>query len=270
MKVLVLGGGVVGVTTAYYLARDGHEVTVVERHSAAAAETSCANAGLLAPAHAYAWASPKAPRNSPQVALHEGSGTAAQAEGGSAHVALGIAIPRPVHRGAGEDQHAPQGCGCACTRSNGLNEVVADTGVEYERSGEGQTSTSTAPSGAWRRESRIPPSCASRESGLQVLDRDAIAGIEPALEPAREPVRGRAPRDGRSERGTRGCSPANLAAHCTEHLGVRFEYGTRAAAIVASADRIERVTTDRGDRTADAVRAGGRTRVAISWPPRSE
>ena len=60
MRVLVLGGGVIGVTTAYYLARDGHEVTVVERHPAAAGETSYANAGLVAPAHAYAWASPKA------------------------------------------------------------------------------------------------------------------------------------------------------------------------------------------------------------------
>lgn len=62
MKVAVLGAGVIGVTTAYELARDGHEVTVIERLAEAAAETSCANAGLFSPGHAYTWASPKAPK----------------------------------------------------------------------------------------------------------------------------------------------------------------------------------------------------------------
>ncbi len=61
MRILVLGGGVIGVTSAYYLAREGHDVTVIDRQSEAASETSSANAGLLAQGHAYAWASPKAP-----------------------------------------------------------------------------------------------------------------------------------------------------------------------------------------------------------------
>lgn len=49
MRVVVLGAGVVGVTTAYELARDGHEVTVIDRLDRAASETSYANAGLIAP-----------------------------------------------------------------------------------------------------------------------------------------------------------------------------------------------------------------------------
>ena len=53
MKVLVLGGGVIGVTSAHALARDDHEVTVIERHDAVAQETSFANAGLVAPGHSY-------------------------------------------------------------------------------------------------------------------------------------------------------------------------------------------------------------------------
>ncbi len=60
MKVLVLGGGVVGVATAFYLAEDGHEVTLVERNEQAASETSYANAGLVTPGDSYAWASPDA------------------------------------------------------------------------------------------------------------------------------------------------------------------------------------------------------------------
>lgn len=61
MRVVVLGAGIVGVTTAWYLAGDGHEVVVVERQAAAARETSFANAGLIAPGHVYSWASPRAP-----------------------------------------------------------------------------------------------------------------------------------------------------------------------------------------------------------------
>ncbi len=61
MRVVVLGAGVVGVTTAWYLAGDGHEVVVVDRQAAVGRETSFANAGLIAPGHVYSWASPRAP-----------------------------------------------------------------------------------------------------------------------------------------------------------------------------------------------------------------
>ena len=60
MKIVVLGAGVVGTAAAYWLARDGHEVTVVERHPGAAQGTSYANAGLVSPGDATAWASPAA------------------------------------------------------------------------------------------------------------------------------------------------------------------------------------------------------------------
>src|SRR3990172_3935008 len=60
MKVAVLGAGVVGVASAYYLARDGHEVTVIDRQPAAASEASYGNAGLVSPGDSYAWASPAA------------------------------------------------------------------------------------------------------------------------------------------------------------------------------------------------------------------
>jgi D-amino-acid dehydrogenase len=62
MRALVLGAGIVGITTAYELNRDGHEVTVIDREAEPASFTSYANAGLFAPAHAYAWSSPAAPK----------------------------------------------------------------------------------------------------------------------------------------------------------------------------------------------------------------
>jgi D-amino-acid dehydrogenase len=61
MKVLVLGGGVIGVTTAYYLAKAGHEVHVLERQSGVALETSYANAGEISPGYAAPWAAPGVP-----------------------------------------------------------------------------------------------------------------------------------------------------------------------------------------------------------------
>jgi D-amino-acid dehydrogenase len=62
VRIIVLGAGVVGVTAAWYLARDGHEVTVVDRQNAAAQETSFANGGQVAGAFAEPWASPKVPK----------------------------------------------------------------------------------------------------------------------------------------------------------------------------------------------------------------
>src|SRR5271167_1788674 len=61
MRIVVLGGGVVGVTTAYQLQRDGHEVVVVERNPEVASGASWGNAGMIAPGHSFVWSSPRAP-----------------------------------------------------------------------------------------------------------------------------------------------------------------------------------------------------------------
>ncbi len=61
MRVIVLGAGVVGTASAWYLARAGHEVTVVERQGAAGLETSFANGGQISVSHAEPWANPDAP-----------------------------------------------------------------------------------------------------------------------------------------------------------------------------------------------------------------
>lgn len=61
MKVIVLGAGVVGTTTAYFLAEDGHEVTVLDRQSAPGLETSFANGAQISACHAKPWAAPNVP-----------------------------------------------------------------------------------------------------------------------------------------------------------------------------------------------------------------
>ena len=62
MQVAVVGGGVVGVCTAYFLAAAGHQTVVLERYSNVALETSFGNAGLMAPGHAAPWAAPGMPQ----------------------------------------------------------------------------------------------------------------------------------------------------------------------------------------------------------------
>mgnify|MGYP001051791117 FL=1 len=55
MKVIVLGAGVIGVTSAWYLAQAGHDVTVVDRQAGPALETSFANAGEVSPGYSSPW-----------------------------------------------------------------------------------------------------------------------------------------------------------------------------------------------------------------------
>ena len=61
MRIAVIGAGIIGVTTAFELAVDGHDVTVFERRSAVAEETSFANAGVIAPGYVTPWAAPGMP-----------------------------------------------------------------------------------------------------------------------------------------------------------------------------------------------------------------
>ncbi|MCC3861266.1 D-amino acid dehydrogenase [Pseudemcibacter aquimaris] len=58
MKIIIVGAGVVGTTSAYFLAKEGHDVTVIERQDGPALETSFANAGMLTPSMADPWNSP--------------------------------------------------------------------------------------------------------------------------------------------------------------------------------------------------------------------
>lgn len=61
MHVLIMGSGIIGVTSAWYLARAGHQVTVIERQSGPALETSFGNAGMISPGYSAPWAAPGVP-----------------------------------------------------------------------------------------------------------------------------------------------------------------------------------------------------------------
>ena len=249
MKILVLGGGVIGVTTAYYLARDGHEVTVVERHPAAASETSYANAGLVAPAHAYAWASPKAPKILFKSLFMKDQALRLKLR---ADLRMWRWALRFLAQCTEERARINTLCKLRlCVYSvERLNEVVADTGVAYDGLAKGNLYLYRSGQSF---EKGVAHTAILREQGVEmrVLDRDGLAGIEPALEPVKDRLAGgmHAPGD---QSGDARMFTRNLAAWCAGHLGVHIEYDTRVTALVASGGRIERAVTDRGARDADA------------------
>ena len=264
MRVLVLGGGVVGVTTAYYLARDGHEVAVLERHPTAAAETSYANAGLLAPAHAYAWASPKAPKILFKSLFRKDQALRLKLRADPRMWRWGLQFLAQCTETRARRNTLRKVRLCLYSVER-LNEVVADTGVAYDGLEKGNLYL-------YRSERSLAKGIAHtailREQGVEmrVLDRDGIAGIEPALDPVKDRIAGGllAPGD---QSGDARMFSRNLAAHCAERLGVRFEYDTRVTAIVAGGDRIERVSSDRGEHRADAfVLAAGHESPFLAAP----
>ena len=108
MKTLVLGAGVVGVTTAYFLAKAGHEVTILDERDGVGLEASAGNAGIIATGHAFAWASPGAPAHALGVAARRRDGHPRAARVGPAPVRVGAPLPARVHGGAVAAQHARQ------------------------------------------------------------------------------------------------------------------------------------------------------------------
>ncbi len=248
MKVLVLGSGVIGVTTAYYLAKDGHEVTVIDRQAEAASETSFANAGLIAPAHAYAWASPKAPG------------------------ILWKSLFKPdqaLRLKLRADPHMWSWCWLflrQCTEERArintirklklcvysvecLDAVVKDTGIEYEALRRGNIYV-------YRSQESFDQGVSHmgilQDQGLElkVLDRDAVAAIEPVLAKVKFRIAG-AVHSATDQSGNARVFSRHLAEHCANKLGVNFLLGTTIKRIETSGDRVERVVTDRGARNAD-------------------
>ena len=108
MKALVLGAGIVGITTAYELNRDGYDVTVIDREAEPASFTSYSNAGLFAPGHAYAWSSPAAPKILLRSLWRGRSGAAFQAQCRSALLGMDVALLGAMHARARRHQHDAQ------------------------------------------------------------------------------------------------------------------------------------------------------------------
>jgi D-amino-acid dehydrogenase len=247
MRVLIMGAGVAGVTAAWRLLEDGHEVTVVERHPAAAAETSFANAGLVAPGHAFAWASPKAAKTLLKSLLLKDQPLRFRLSREPAfwRWSLRFLAQCTSARARRNTQIKHR----LCRYSQAALQAVADaTGIDYDGARRGilylHRSQATLDRGAANMQ-------ILRDAGqqLEVVDRERAAAIDPALAASKEKIAGAIYSPG-DESGDACKFTRALAELCIER-GAVFHYGTTFRALAAAGDRIERVVSDRGELSAD-------------------
>ena len=249
MKIIVLGAGVIGVTTAWQLLGDGHQVTVIERAGGPAQLTSFANAGLVAPGHAFAWASPTAPgmmlrslwrgdqaiRFRPRLSVRQWAWVArflGQCNGASARLNTGRKARLCVYSQAMLDQ------------------VVAETGISFDERRGGLVFF-------YRTRASFEAAAAKcqilRDAGIaiEVLDRDATVAKDPGLAAARGEIAGSlfAATDAS---GDAHLFTVGLARKCAGG-GVAFRYGEEVLDLRTRGREVTAVVTDRGDVAADAI-----------------
>ena len=248
MRVLVMGGGVVGVTTAYQLQRDGHEVVVVERLDDVARDTSLGNAGMIAPGHSFVWSSPKAPwillkslvlRDQ---ALRFKPSLDPQLWRWSWRFLMQCTTARARANTLRKHQ-------IAVYSQEVLQQTLADAAVAYDRNTNGILYFYRD---AAALEAGVAHMQILAEDGqhIEVLDRAQVVAREPALAASAEKIAGGilCPTD---ETGDCAMFTRGLAEICRIR-GVAFRTGVTVQAIETAGDTVTGVRTDRGVLTADA------------------
>jgi D-amino-acid dehydrogenase len=248
MKVLVLGGGVVGVTTAYFLAKTGHEVTIVEEKDGLGLEASAGNAGIIAPGHSFAWASPAAPG----MLLRSLRGE---------ETAIRVRLGSDPHLYAWGLRFLLE-CAPARARRNTLvklrlcqysqrvmGEVARAEGIDYHAITKGALYLyrDAALLGTGIKKMAL---LAEHGQKQEILDAAGVAKLDPVFEPVQDKIAG-AIRDLGDASGDSRLFTERLGALCRDRLGVTVKLGTRITALRAGPDQIDAAVTDEGVLTAD-------------------
>jgi D-amino-acid dehydrogenase len=248
VKVIVLGAGIVGVTSAWFLARNGHEVTVVDRQPGPARETSFANGGQVSITHSTPWANPSTPIHILQWLGREDAPLLFRPRADLAQWLWGArflleCLPSRTRRNI-ERIHE------IVTYSHAVQDALtAELALEYDSVRRGILKIFTDP-----RELAAAVTPAMRVPGAPraFKTRDECVAIEPALAGSRLTIHGGIymPRD---ESGDAHKFAVELAAHC-ERAGVRFRYGTDVDALESEGGRIAGVRV-RGQAAAERLAA---------------
>ncbi len=249
MKVLVLGGGVIGVASAYYLAKAGHEVTVVDRQSGPALETSFGNAGEVSPGYSAPWAGPGVPLKAIKWMLMQHSplviwpmfdpamwrwGAMMLANCSAKAYALNKSRMVPI---------AEYSRDC-------LKALRAETGIAYDDRAQGTLQL-------FRTQKQLDSIGGDvtvlKQYGVpfEVLDRAGFTAVEPALKLTQDKFVGalRLPNDETGDCHLFSSRLAEMAAA----LGVEFKWNTRIQSLQVGGGAVTGVFTDAGLLTADKV-----------------
>jgi len=247
MHVLILGSGVIGTTTAYYLARAGHQVTVVDRQPGVALETSFANAGEVSPGYSAPWAGPGVPLKAIKWLLMQHRPLVIKSLLDPAMWRWGLQMLRNCTAERYRINKARMVRLAEYSRDC-LRELRADTGIRYDERSLGtlQLFRTQAQLDGMGKDIEI-----LKEYGVpfEVLDRAGYVQYEPALAPVKDKFVGalRLPGD---ETGDCHLFTQNLAT-LARGLGVDFRFGENIVGIDHANGDIAGVRTDRGTLTAD-------------------
>ena len=188
MKVAVLGAGVIGVTTAYYLARAGAQVTVIERQAGPAQETSFANAGQLSFGYSTPWAAPGIPLKALRWLFEPHAPLSVRPDGTLFQLRWLAAMLQncSASRYATNKERMLR---LATYSRECLRELREDTGIAYEGRAGGtlQLFRSEQQLDTAQRDIRILQACGV---GFELLDRAGVCRVEPALAQAGAPIAG--------------------------------------------------------------------------------
>lgn len=243
MKVVVLGAGVVGVTTAYELACDGHEVTVIDRLDAAASETSYANAGLIAPGHSYTWSSPKAPKILLRSLIDRSQALVFRPSLDPKLYLWSLQFLRncTAERASSNTKRKVRLCRYSQDR---LAQIAERTGVAYDGLSGGLLYLYRKPE-SFERGTLNTRVLTEEGLELRAVSADEAVRIDPSLSDAKHKFAGaiHCPTDGS---GDARLFTRNLAEYCATHLGVKFLYNTEIADLESSGGRITAAVTGKG------------------------
>jgi D-amino-acid dehydrogenase len=249
MKTIVLGAGIVGVTSAYQLARAGHDVTVIERQPGPALETSFANAGEVSFGYCSPWAAPGIPAKAVKWLFMKHPPLILRPK---VDVAMLSWLVRMLSNctSARYAINKSRMLWLADYSRTSLATLRAETAIAYDERMQGTLQL-------FREQAQLD-ACAKDVKALaadgvpyEVMDREGCIRVEPALSEARHKIVGGllTPRDETGD-----CFKfANALAEKANSLGVRFVYGASAEGLEVESGRVRGVVTARETFSADAV-----------------
>ena len=248
MKIVILGAGVVGVTSAWYLAKAGHEVTVLDRQDGPALETSFANAGEISPGYASPWAAPGIPQKAVKWMFMK-------------HAPLIIRPMADSHTWGWMMEMLRNCTASRYTLNKGrmvrlaeysrdcLMALRDETGIQYDHRTQGTLEV-------FRNQKALDGIAKDIEvlkaDGVpyELLDPAGCVAVEPGLAPSKHKIVGglRLPHDETGD-----CFLfTNALRRKAEEIGVTFRFGVKISRLHAEGGKIARIDTSEGPVTADS------------------
>ncbi|STY93250.1 D-amino acid dehydrogenase [Moraxella bovis] len=247
MDIIILGGGVIGTTTAYYLAKAGANVTVIDRQSDVAMETSFANAGQISPGYSTPWAAPKIPQKAVKWLMQKHAPLAITPDGTSFQLAwmkqMLANCNAERYEINKERMMRVSEYSRDCIRA--LRDEIS-IGYEHRTGGTVQLFRKPAQIQAMHLDTKVLEECGVP---YEILDADGLIKAEPALAYATAPLLGglRLPND---ETGDCNLFTKRLAEHC-KTLGVEFKFNTVIDKIISENQKVTGVVAGGETLTAD-------------------